>query len=142
MSRRYLVIANRTLCEQHLLEELERRRTADAGCRFHLVVPASHPSGAFTDGQCHDDAKRRLDEALATLAEHGFTATGEVGDANPVYAVGDVILREIGRFDEIILSTLPVGVSRWLADNMVRRLKRSTGLPVTHVIAEVASVRR
>jgi hypothetical protein len=139
---RYLVIANRTLCEQHLLDELDRRRTADPGCRFHLVVPASHPSGAFTDGQCEEQAKARLDDALAALEANGFTATGEVGDANPVYAVGDVLLREIGRFDEIILSTLPVGASRWLADNMVRRLKRSTGLPVTHVIAEVSSVRR
>jgi hypothetical protein len=137
MSRRYLVIANRTLCEQHLLDELHRRRLADAGCRFHLVVPASHPSGGFTDATCEEEASRRLAEALDTLACGGISATGEVGDPNPVYAVGDVILREIGRFDEIILSTLPVGMSRWLAQNMVRRLRRATGLPVTHVIAEV-----
>ncbi|HVM55392.1 MAG TPA: hypothetical protein VM262_19565 [Acidimicrobiales bacterium] len=141
MSHRYLVIANRTLCEQHLLDELHRRRAADPGCRFHLVVPASHPSGAFTDGECEAMAADRLADALDTLAAAGIAVTGEVGDANPVYAVGDVILRELGRFDEIILSTLPVGISRWLAENMVRRLKRSTGLPVTHVIAEVASVR-
>jgi hypothetical protein len=137
MTRRYLVIANRTLCEQHLLDELHRRRVADPGSRFHLVVPASHPSGAFTDGDCHSAAEARLQDALDTLAVGGISATGEVGDANPVYAVGDVMLREIGRFDEIILSTLPVGISRWLAENMVRRLKRATGLPVTHVIAEV-----
>jgi hypothetical protein len=138
--RRYLVIANRTLCEQHLLDELHRRRLAEPGCRFHLVVPASHPSGAFTDEQCHAAARARLEEALDVLAVAGIVATGEVGDANPVYAVGDVLLREIGRFDGIILSTLPVGTSKWLAQNMVRRLKRSTGLPVTHVIAEVAAV--
>jgi hypothetical protein len=139
--RRYLVIANRTLCEQHLLDEIRRRRVADAGCRFHLVVPASHPAGGFTDEQCHAEAERQLAEALNTLAVAGIAATGEVGDANPVYAVGDVILRELGRFDEIILSTLPVGMSKWLSQNMVRRLKRATGLPVTHVIAEVAAVR-
>jgi hypothetical protein len=139
--RRYLVIANRTLCEQHLLDEVHRRRMADPGCRFHLVVPASHPSGAFSDEQCWRDAETRLAEGLDILAAGGVSATGEVGDANPIYAVGDVILREIGRFDEIILSTLPVGMSKWLAQNMVRRLKRATGLPVTHVIAEVATVR-
>lgn len=139
--RRYLVIANRTLCEQHLLDELQRRRTADPGCRFHLVVPATHPAGSFTDEQCHAIAAVQLAEALETLAAAGLHATGEVGDASPIYAVGDIILREIGRFDEIILSTLPVGMSKWLAQNMVRRLKRSTGLPVTHVIAEVAAVR-
>jgi hypothetical protein len=140
--RRYLVVANRTLCEQHLLDELHRRRIADAGCRFHLVVPASHPAGMFTDEQCHAAAEARLAEALDTLAVGGIAATGEVGDANPVYAVGDVILREIGRFDEIILSTLPVGMSKWLGQNVVRRLKRATGLPVTHVVADVAAVAR
>lgn len=136
---RYLVIANRTLCEQHLLDELRRRRTADPGCRFHLVVPATPPPGTFTDEQCHAIASAQLAEALATLEAAGLEATGEVGDANPVYAVGDIMLREIGRFDEIILSTLPVGMSKWLAQNMVRRLKRSTGLPVTHVVAEAAA---
>jgi hypothetical protein len=139
--RRYLVIANRTLCEQHLLDEVHRRRIADPGCRFHLIVPASHPSGAFTDEQCWREAEGRLAEALDLLAVGGISATGEVGDANPIYAVGDVLLRELGRFDEIILSTLPVGSSKWLSQNMVRRLKRSTGLPVTHVIAEVATLR-
>src|SRR4051795_6024839 len=137
--RRYLVIANRTLCEQHLLDEVHRRRTADPGCRFHLVVPASHPTGSFTDEHCWEVAEARLAEGLETLAIAGVSATGEVGDANPVYAVGDVLLRELGRFDEIILSTLPVGSSKWLSQNVVRRLKRSTGLPVTHVIAEVAT---
>ena len=139
--RRYLVIANRTLCEQHLLDEVHRRRVAEPGCRFHLVVPASHPNGTFTDEQCWRMAEERLAEALDTLAAGGISATGEVGDANPVYAVGDVLLREIGRFDEIILSTLPVGSSKWLSQNVVRRLRRSTGLPVTHVIAEVATAR-
>ena len=72
--RRYLVIANRTLCEQHLLDEVHRRRTADPGCRFHLVVPATHPSGSFTDDQCHAEAEARLAEALDTLAVGGISA--------------------------------------------------------------------
>ena len=137
--RRYLVIANRTLCEQHLLDELHRRRVAEPGCRFHLIVPATHPPGTWTDQSAHALAQVRLDDALDTMAVGGITATGEVGDANPVTAVGDVLLRELGRFDEIIISTLPVGISKWIGENTVRRLKRATGLPVTHVIAEMAS---
>ena len=139
--RRYLVIANKTLCEQHLLDEVHRRRQAEPSCRFHLVVPATHPSGTYTDEQCWHEAEARLAEALDVLAVAGVSATGEVGDSNPVYAVGDVILRELGRFDEIIISTLPVGMSKWLSQNVVRRLKRATGLPVTHVLAEVSSVK-
>ena len=133
--RRYLVIANRTLCEQHLLDEVHRRRVAEPGCRFHLVVPASHPNGSFTDEQCWHLAEERLAEALDTLAAGGISATGEVGDANPVYAVGDVILRELGRFDEIILSTLPAGVSRWLHQDLPHRIHRWFELPVTTVVA-------
>ena len=138
--RRYLVIANRTLCEQHLLDELHRRRVAEPGCRFHLIVPATAPAGGWTDESCRRLAQERLDDALDVLAVGGISATGEVGDANPVTAVGDVLLRELGRFDGIILSTLPVGISKWVSENTVRRLKRATGMPVTHVIAEVARV--
>lgn len=138
--RRYLVIANRTLCEQHLLDELHRRRVVEPGCRFHLIVPATPPSGTWTDESARDLARLRLDDALDTLAVAGIAATGEVGDANPVTAVGDVLLRELGRFDEIIISTLPVGISKWIGENTVRRLKRATGMPVTHVIAELAHI--
>jgi hypothetical protein len=75
---------------------------------------------------------------LDTLAVGGIGATGEIGDANPVLAVED-LMRRGEMFDEIIVSTLPAGVSRWLAGNVVRRLRTHTGLPVTHVVAEQVS---
>ena len=132
--KRILVIANRTLCEQHLLDELHRRR--DMGqVMFHLLVPASHPHGGWTDAQAESEARERLADMLDTLAAGGIGATGEIGDANPVFATGDLMRRgEV--FDEIIISTLPMGVSRWLASNVVRRLRAYTDLPVTHVVAE------
>ena len=139
--RRYLIVAHRTLAGEHLIDKVKECRSAGES-EFHLVVPVQHPRDhPWSDGQVEHAARQVLDAAVARFADEGIDVTGEVGDANPVYAVGDVILREIGRFDEIILSTLPVGMSKWLAENMVRRLKRSTGLQVTHVIAEVASVR-
>jgi hypothetical protein len=135
--KRILVIANRTLCEQHLLDELHRRR--DMGqVMFHLLVPASHPHGGWTDAQAEAEARERLDEMLDTLAAAGIGATGDIGDANPVFAAGD-LMRRGESFDEIIVSTLPVGVSRWLAGNVVRRLRSYTELPVTHVVADQAA---
>lgn len=131
--KRILVVANRTLCEQHLLDEVRRRRE-EGPATFHLVVPASHPHGGWTDRQAEDEARARMDEMLDTLAVAGIGATGEVGDASPVRAVGDVLRRE--HFDGIIVSTLPAGISRWLAWNVVRRLRAETDLPVTHVVAE------
>ena len=132
--KRILVVANRTLCEQHLLDELRRRR-AEGPVTFHFVVPASHPSGwTWTETQAELDARARLDQLLDTLAVAGIGATGEIGDASPVTAVEDVLRRE--PFDELVVSTLPAGVSRWMGQNVVRRLHAHTGLPVTHVLAD------
>ncbi len=130
--KRILVVANHTLCEQHLLDELYRRR-GDGPVQAHIVVPASHPLGAWSEGSVRADARGRLDDILDTLAVAGMVATGEISDASPYTAVGDVLRHRV--VDEIVISTLPSGRSRWLAQGTVRRLARY-GLPVTHVVAD------
>jgi hypothetical protein len=135
---RVLVVANRTACEQHLLDEVARRRAAGP-CEVHLLVPKAHPAGTWTDDQVADLARERLAEALAELSAHDIDATGSIGDANPVTAVGDLLRHD--RFDEIVVSTLPQGISRWLGQNVVKRIRSAHGLPVTHVVAEPAAVR-
>jgi hypothetical protein len=137
--KRVLVVANRTLCEQHLLDAVRARRDAGPGpVHFHLLVPASHPHGSWTDGSSEHEARARLDDILETLAIGGIPATGQIGDPNPVTAVKDVLRTE--HHDEIIVSTLPRGVSKWMAQGVVKRLGR-LGLPVTHVLSEVETVR-
>jgi hypothetical protein len=137
--RRYLVVAHRTLGGAHLLDELHRRREEDPYCAFHLIVPEYHPmTRGWTDHEVRVNAARTLDEMLERLAEMRIGATGEVGDANPVYAVG-VALRREGRdaFSGIILSTLPKGISRWwLLDVPQRMANEYPHLTVTHVVAE------
>jgi hypothetical protein len=130
--RRYLVVANRTLGGQHLLDAV-RERMQDGECTFHIVVPASHPSSAWTEGQVKAQAQERLDDALARFGELGATATGEVGDASPVRAIGDVLLQL--PIDEVILSTLPSGPSRWLRQDVVHRVQRNYEIPVVHIVA-------
>lgn len=137
--RRYLVVAHRTLGGAHLLEELHRRREDDPYCTFHLIVPEYHPMNrGWTDHDVRVNAARTLDEMLERLAEMRIGATGEVGDANPIYAVG-VALRREGRdaFSGIILSTLPKGLSRWwLLDVPQRMANEYPYLTVTHLVAE------
>lgn len=147
----YLVVAHRTLVGQHLLDHVrslsDGAGTADTGgsaqgtesgtpIRFHLVVPVTHPRDhAWTEGEVEGAARRRLDEGLAAFAAIGAEATGEVGDANPVYAA-TTALRTIPPVDGIVVSTLPRGVSRWLHLDVVHRLRREVeGLEVTHVEA-------
>jgi hypothetical protein len=137
--RRYLVVANLTVTEPHLLDKA--RQYMEAGeASFHLVVPASHSRGAtWTESRARAEAQERLDAGLEAFGQLGAVVTGEVGDPSPVQAVGDVLLQQ--DFDEIILSTLPPGPSRWLKQDVVSRMSRRYDIPVTHVAADAAAAR-
>jgi len=131
--RRYLVVANQTLGGEHLAEKV-RECVAAGDAQFHILVPASHPEHlTWTEGQAKAMAQQRLDEALIRFRELGATADGEVGDDSPLRAIGDVLRGQ--EFDEIILSTLPPGPSRWLKQDLPHRVVRSFNLPVTHIVA-------
>ncbi len=136
--RRYLVIGNQTLGGEHLMAKV--RELANLGpCSFHIVVPVTPPADhAWTEGEIRVVAQGRLDRALSRFRQAGTDVTGEVGDANPVLAAEDV-LRGQG-FDEIIVSTLPPGVSRWLKLDLPHRVEAAFGLPVTHVVGEAEPV--
>ena len=137
--RRIVVVAHKTLCGSQLLEEVGRRMN-DGGCQVHLVVPMNHPRGAFSEASCHAEAKKVLDTGARCIRELDPTGsvdvTGEVGDSNPVYAVQCV--RNRGeRIDEIIVSTLPSGPSRWLLGGVPKRMAKAfPDIPVAHVFGD------
>jgi hypothetical protein len=132
---RYLVVANQTLGGDALLRRL-RELVAEGPCSIHVLVPASaDPTEAFHDGDAdRRRARERLDQALQRLAKLGVEVTGEVGDHRPSDAVGD-LLRRGERFDRIVVSTLPSGVSRWLRLDALSRIERAVDVPVEHVVA-------
>jgi hypothetical protein len=132
--RRYLVVANQTLGGDHLVAAL-RRRLEHGSCSFYVVVPASPPGDhTWTEGEIRAVAQERLDKALTRFRELGAEVDGEVGDPSPFMAVEDAIRTQ--EFDEIILSTLPPGMSRWLKKDLPHRIARITRVPVKHLIAE------
>ncbi len=137
----YLVVAHRTLVGEHLLDHVRSlSEAAGAGqCRFYLVVPVTHPRDhVWSEGEVDAVGRARLDEGLAAFRKIGVEATGEVGDANPVYAVSTALRnRPFGddEWDGIIVSTLPPGVSHWLGLDVVSRIKREFDIPVTHLVA-------
>lgn len=133
--RHYLVVANQTLGGSALLSRL-RALTESGPVSFHVVVPATHPrkQWTWTEGESVAIARARLDEATTRFRELGAEVTGEVGNERPIDAVRDALR---GRpIDEIVLSTLPPGPSRWLRQDLPSRVARSFNLPVSHVIAE------
>ena len=137
--RTYLVVAHRTLVGPSLVDHVRTLGPPDE-CHLHLVVPVRHPSDhAWTDGEVETAARARLDEGLATFRALGFEVSGEVGDANPLYAVTTALRTAPFRFDGVIVSTLPSGMSRWLHLDAVSRIRREVALPVTHVEARAVT---
>jgi hypothetical protein len=136
--RRYIVVAHKTLGGARLLKHLHELREEDPYCSFHLVVPEFHPMSGWDEHSVRVAAQATLDEMLERLAAMMIGATGEIGDANPVYAVGTVLRREgIDAFSGIILSTLPKRISMWLKIDVPKRMASTyTQLPVTHLVAE------
>ena len=152
----YLVVANHTLGGQELLDAI-RDRMARGPAEFWVLVPATPivhfvndfnalscafpvdpdllPSAADvrTRDQGVAEAKSNLDTELNRLRELGATADGAVGDPNPMKAIEKTLAHK--RFDEIILSTLPPGISRWLAWDLPSRIRRRTDVPLAVITA-------
>ena len=130
---RYLVVANQTLAADALLSEI-RRRADETRCSFHVVVPATHPHEQllYTEGGARAVATRRLEESLAWLSGFGVDVDGEVGDEHPLDAIRDALRGS--SYDGIIVSTLPLGLSRWIKQDLPNRIARLFGLPVHHVV--------
>jgi len=134
----YLVVANRTLPGEELASAV-RERIGIGDRTFYVVVPLTPVShGMLVDeSESAEAAQARLEAFLAALRGQGVEADGEIGDPDPVEAVRDVI--RVRDADEIILSTLPAGVSRWLQRDVPSRLARAVDLPVTVITQEAAA---
>jgi len=134
--RRYLVVAHRTLGGAALLQEVRRRIDREPSA-FHIVVPIQHPSDhVWTEGEVQAEARARLESGSQAIRELGAVeVTGEAGDINPLQAVHMVFDRDTN-FDELIISTLPSGPSKWLKLDAPSRLRKELSIPVTHVVGE------
>ena len=135
--RRILIVANETAGGQHLVDAV-RARVAAGACEFFVLVPAAearHSSTTWEEGVQRDLAEKRLGRALEKLRAVGAPARGIVGDFYPVRAIHDLLLFEKEDFDEIILSTFPLGVSEWLKLDLPSRIARRFGIPLTHVVS-------
>jgi hypothetical protein len=154
----YLVVANQTLGGAELKEEI-RKRLENGDSSFYVLVPATRPHdyptttgmeigaggslpmiaratgpGPASDEEAIAHAQHRLGQLLDDLRRLGAKADGELGHPDPLRAVDDVLKSR--SFDEIVLSTLPQPISKWLAMDLPHRLQRRFDIPVTTVIAK------
>ena len=132
---RVLVVANKTAATPALLEAVVER-AGRGPCTFTLLVPnTAHGLHRVVDPEDQDrsEAETTLELALPLLSEAaGRRVEGLIGDPEPLSAIQDAV--NIHGFDEIILSTLPTRVSRWLRLDLPHKVA-GLGLPVTTVTA-------
>ncbi len=134
----YLVIVNKSFGGAQLGDRLTGLAAADPNCRFHFVVPVTRPvqGWTYTDAQAVQEATDRLALMLEFSHRLGLNATGEVqGNAaggDPVTAAKAAL--RVYDAQAVILSTFPVGLSRWLAQGALNRLRASVDIPVEHII--------
>ena len=132
---RVLVVANRTAESPELLDAL-RARAAQGECQFTLLVPST-PQGIAWAADMHaggEEAEQHRQAFVDELRGEGLdVGDAKVGDQDPLAAVQDEC--NAHDYDELIVSTLPLHISKWLHLDLPSKAKAATGLPVTNVVA-------
>lgn len=133
--KRILVVANRTAATPALIAAV-RERAQSGPCSFTLLVPNSaHGLHKVVDpeDQPRTEARQTVELAVPLLEEAaGSHVSAMIGDPEPLAAIQDAV--NLRGFDEIIISTLPKRISRWLHLDLPHKAA-GLGLPVTTVTA-------
>jgi nucleotide-binding universal stress UspA family protein len=93
---------------------------------------ATYYARPATDEEATAQARERLSVMLDGLAALGVPVEGDLGGSDPLEAIEKVCADR--QFDEIIVTTLPQYVSRWLRSDLPHQAERRFGLPVTTII--------
>ena len=110
-----------------------------------LLVPATPVEDLldWQDGDNQSIAKRTAQAAKEHLEREGAKVVRtEVGDPSPVKAIEDELQRHQEKYKAILISTLPLQRSRWVALDQPRRIERRFKLPVIHVVGHSVTMTR
>jgi bacterioferritin (cytochrome b1) len=142
---RILILANQTASSPELTDAVREIIKKDAATEFVLLVPATPVEDLldWQDGDSQAVAKRTAQTAKEHLERVGAKIIRtEVGDPSPVKAIEDELQRHEETYHGIVISTLPLQRSRWVALDQPRRIERRFKLPVTHVVGHSVTMTR
>lgn len=137
---RALVVANEAVVGEELRDRLLAHLGRDSGKVF-VVAPAL--AGSALEHVMGDidaaigPAGERLERTLAALREAGIDAAGEVGDSDPMIAIGD----EIQKFhpEQILVVAHRDEEGTFAEKGLLEQLERDLDLPVTELVVDKAS---
>jgi hypothetical protein len=145
---RYLLVAHQTADSPELRAKVVDIVREDPDAEFVLLVPAT-PLGYLTELELGGErrsallvARERAQRARDLLLRAGArVAATRIGSHDPIRAVEDELRYE--RYQAVVISTLPAGLSRWLRLNLPTRVaRRFPEVNVLHVVAQPAWARR
>jgi hypothetical protein len=141
----YLVVAHQTAASPELLEAVREVMAREPEAEFVLLVPATPVTHllTWTEGESLEVARNTAHHAAEVLRAVGANLIDRViGVPDPLTAIGDE-MRARGRpYEAAIISTLPLGVSRWLRRDLPTRVRTKLGLEVLHVISQEQAAKR
>lgn len=135
-----LVVANQTAESDDLLAAL-RERAEQGDYAFTVLIPATPHGVAWAANMASDKGREEAEEHRDALVQR-LRAAGLpvedaiIGDPDPLAAIEDAC--NLGSYDELIVSTLPHHLSKWLHLDLQRKAEHATGLPVTSVETKAA----
>jgi nucleotide-binding universal stress UspA family protein len=135
--RRILVISNETVTGT-VLHQAIRFRAKNVGGEVLVVAPAlnSRVRHWMSDvDAARAAAEERLEASLKRLKRAGIRATGQIGDGDPLQAIGDAL--SVFAADEIIIATHPEARSHWLARDLVGRARGRFAQPIMHIVVDL-----
>jgi hypothetical protein len=131
-----LAVANRTASGDELLDVLKAKVDAEEdkelGRLFIVLIPLEGG-----DGQATRRGRTRLKLVLDRLHQAGLYGAGMIGDPDPYTAIMNAL--QYFRVDDILISTFPETKSGWLRADLIERVRRTTNLPVEHVVQQDVS---
>jgi len=132
---RLLAIVTDALDGPEPIEEI--RRAGDGnGTEIRVIVPAVEATSfRHTLGDIDEpkrEAEERLREALDSLSRSGISATGGVGDPDPVQAAQDALLEAPA--DEIVIFERESAQARWFEEGLFERAQESLEPPLRMVV--------
>lgn len=137
MPHRVIAVVTDDLHGNESIEQLQANANGD-GVDVRVVVPAveanplRHTMGDIDKPR--EQAEERLERVLETLRNNDVQVRGEVGDADPVQAAQDALLKEPA--DEVLIFEHAEAEARWYENGLYERAKESIEPPLRLVVLE------